>query len=466
MRRQETEGREASGLALHWPGRRDPWSLPERIEAPPLVRREVWPGRTLVSPGLLFHGQNVDLLTWLAAERPGTVDLVYMDPPYAVGQVFSYAPPGQAERRVRAYDDRWRGGRAAYVAGMAPLLPLVARVLAPGGFVVVHCDWRTDALWRLMLDEVFGEASFRNAIMWRRAPNLGRQAASRQLGRVLDTLLVHARSPDAPFPGPHPVRFAPIPVDREGRPRGAQWDEVRGAWFVTAPRGDYTDESLRRLEAEGRVHRTRTGTVGIKYFLESDGAGGWGRTQRLDTLWDDSGVRPLRHAPRSEVSGYETQKPEALLERILGWMVPEGGTVLDPFAGSGTTLAVAQRLKMRWIGADASPVALHVMLRRLRRQEAAVEVWARPEATSDQPASPSLAWTPEGAVLCGSDAEVAGWGVGRLDEVGAFQVEQILERESVSGCLKSRLTLSAEGRGRRAALVWHWDGRRQVIPEP
>ncbi|MBM3260649.1 MAG: site-specific DNA-methyltransferase [Candidatus Sericytochromatia bacterium] len=468
MARRVTAGSGEADLALHWPGRDHAWAMAGPPLAPDMRPRESWPGLAAGTPGKLFHGANRDMLAWVAAAQPASIDLVYMDPPFAVGQVFSYAPPGSAERRVPAYDDRWRGGRAAYVAEMAPLLPLVARALVPGGFLVVHCDWRTDALWRLLLDELLGESCFRNAIMWRRAPNLGRQAASRQLGRVLDTLLVYARTPDASFPGSPPTRFVQVPVDREGRPRGAQWDEMRGAWFVTAPRGDYTDASLERLASEGRVHRTRTGKVGIKYFLEPDGDGGWGRKQRLDTLWDDEGVRPLRHAPRSEVVGYETQKPEALLARILQWMVPPGGTVMDPFAGSGTTLAVAQRLGLRWLGADSSMVSLHVTIRRLRRQQAAFTVWTRAGITWPSGAG-RLAWGDAGATLRDPDdfgpSGIAGWAVGWLDGDGCLELVEVAERSAVAAGLAACLPIPARAAGRRAGLFWTWVGDRFLVPE-
>ncbi|MEB3298498.1 MAG: site-specific DNA-methyltransferase [Candidatus Sericytochromatia bacterium] len=445
-------------VVLDWPGRHEDW--PRQVSpAVPLRPLEVWPGQG--PRGIFVHGDNLSLLAHVAEQAPGTVDLVYMDPPFAVGQTFSYVPPGSRDSGVTAYDDRWPGGRAGYLSVMAPVLPLVARVLSPGGFVVVHCDWRTDALWRLLLDEVLGEHCFRNALMWRRAPNLGRQAASLQLGRVLDTLLVYGRTAEARFPGAVPARFVPVPRDGRGRPRGAHWDEERQAWYVTAPRGDYTEASVARLAAEGRVHVTRNGTLGIKYFLEPDGKGEWGRRQRLDALWDDEGVRPLRHAPRSEVEGYATQKPEALLERILRWMVPPGGTVLDPFAGSGTTLAVAQRLGLHWWGADHGEAAGLVVRRRLWRMGAAFEVWG-PVVPPVVSRALAVRWREDGARLSPVRlSRFAGWAVGSVRRDGAVVVQEASFRKRESDPLPEVLACQESAGGARCALAWLREGRRE-----
>ena len=140
---------------------------------------------------------------------------------------------------------------------LAPRLEALAALLTPAGTLWVHVDWRASYLVRLILDEVMGRDAFVNEIVWRRAPNLGRQAASHQFGRTLDTLVVYGR---ARGEARSPTRLEPIEpsavrVDREGRP------------FTTAPRGDYTDESIARLESEGRIHRTASGRVYVKYFL-------------------------------------------------------------------------------------------------------------------------------------------------------------------------------------------------------
>jgi SAM-dependent methyltransferase len=142
----------------------------------------------------------------------------------------------------------------------------------------------------------------------------------------------------------------------------AKWDEDRQQHFTTAPRGDYTDQSIERLAAEGRVHVTSSGTVSIKYFLEEIDGKLYSR-QRVDSFWGD--IPPLRHAPKAEDRNFETQKPEALLRRIVAASCPPGGIVLDVFIGSGTTAAVAQKLGRRWIGADINKGAIQTTEKRL-----------------------------------------------------------------------------------------------------
>src|SRR5262249_30649411 len=145
-----------------------------------------------------------------------------------------------------------------------------------------------------------------------------------------------------------PTRLEPIDD------RAVRFDEKKRP-FTTAPRGDYTDASIEKLEREGRVHRTATGRVYIKYFLvEKDGH--HFRERRVDALWTD--VSPLRHAKTTERTGYPTQKPLALLDRIVRCASPEGGLVVDLFSGSGTTAEAAARAHRRAMVADKSPIAI------------------------------------------------------------------------------------------------------------
>ena len=317
------------------------------------------------SEGLLVAGDRCEALASLLPSHAGTVSLVYIDPPYDTGGSF------QSTRRLgndvtlrrKAYDDA--RGTDGWLAFMDPTLELLHALLAPDGVLFAHCDWRSNAYLRVLLDERFGAGCFRNEIAWRRAPNLGRQAASRQLGRTLDTIFVYSRTPGAALRGEAPRRSTIVPLDARGRPEGARWDPLREAFFTTAPRGDYTDASIARLRAEGRVHDSPSGKVSIKYFLVRDATGRWCKEQPIDTLWDDAEVRPLRHRPRSEDLGYDTQKPEGLLERIVRWATRPGDLVVDCFSGSGTTAAVAARTARRWIAVDSGEAAVSTTRRRL-----------------------------------------------------------------------------------------------------
>jgi hypothetical protein len=165
-----------------------------------------------------------------------------------------------------------------------------------------------------------------------------------------------------------PTRLEPI------EPGAIRWEDSErgGRPFTTAPRGDYTDESIARLEAEGRVHRTTTGKVYIKYFLVKDASGVWCRERRVDALWTD--VPPLRHAAVGERTGFPTQKPRALLERIIACGTKPGGLVVDLFSGSGTTGEAAHALGRRAILGDAGAVGVATSRARLARLGASVTV--------------------------------------------------------------------------------------------
>lgn len=311
----------------------------------------------------LVLGDALDIAAALADEGlGGQVHLVYVDPPFASQTAYDYEArlDGGADGRIlraRAYDDRWEGeGVASYLDMLAPRLEALCRLLAPGGTIWVHVDYRASYLVRVLLDEVLGRAAFVNEIVWRRAPNLGRQAASNQFGRTLDTIIVYGSGGRAGLAPP--TRLEPIP------PAAVRHD-AKGRPFIAAPRGDYTDESIARLEKQGRVHRTASGKVYVKYFLVQNEDGLWCRERRVDALWTD--VPPLRHARPRERTGFPTQKPRSLLDRIVSCASPPGGLVVDLFAGSGTTGESAHALGRNFVLGDSSPLAFAAARARLLR---------------------------------------------------------------------------------------------------
>lgn len=342
----------------------------------PVTVRLTWPGRddapidprgrlVTVTPadslpvGKLVEGDNLDAMrALLAAGYEGRFGLAYLDPPYGSNLDYFARDDESGRKGARAYGDRW-DDRAAYVDMLWPRLRAVHRLLAPHGTIWVQVDHRASGLVQMLLDEIFGEARLRNVITWRRAPPLGRQVQSGQFPRNVDLLFAYAKG-DAPrwFP---PWTSAPF----EG---SARRDES-GRAFTTAPRGDYTDESVARLEAEGRIHRTSSGKVYVKYFLEEAPDGTLRKPRAVDAFWDD--VPPLRHQPPKERTGYPTQKPEPLLERVVSSTSAPGDLVLDPFAGSATTAVVAARLGRPFVVIDASPVAIETSLDRLRAHHVA-----------------------------------------------------------------------------------------------
>ena len=362
-------------VRLSWPGRR--WreadgpltSADERGRSKEIRTAEIVGDASVAHR--LVHGDGLDVLGALEAEGlGGRVDLVYVDPPYAsdrdyVAEARLDGPADGRALRTLAYEDRWsqeRGGVGAYLDMLAPRLEALTRLLSPRGTIWVHLDWRAAYLVRTILDEILGRDAFKNEIVWRRAPNLGRQATSGQFGRTLDTIIVYGREKATLRP---PTRLEPI------EPNAIRWDD-EGRPFTSAPRGDYTDASIAKLDAEGRVHRTASGRVYIKYFLVKNDEGVLCRERRVDALWTD--VAPLRHSVASERTGYPTQKPRALLERIIACATEPGSIVVDAFAGSGTTGVAAHALGRRAILVDKSPVAIATARARLLREKAPLRV--------------------------------------------------------------------------------------------
>ncbi len=323
----------------------------------------------------LIWGDTKVVLPSLLPEFGGKVNLVYIDPPFATETDFSVKteiPETRTEvlkapsvLEQKAYRDIWGNGLDSYLQWFSDTATLLRELLHDDGKLFVHCDWRVNSYIRVILDDIFGRESFRNEIIWRRAPNLGRQAAARQLGRVVDTIYVYSKKADSPFRGIVPITSQALALTTEGKPKGATWDEERKLYFTTAPRGDYTDQSIAKLRETGRIHESSKGKLFIKYFLRQGDDNKWYKDQPVDTLWDDPDVCPLRHCPKDESVNYPTQKPEGLLRRIITWSTRANDLVLDCFCGSGTSTVVAERLGRRWIAVDLGRFAIHTTRKRL-----------------------------------------------------------------------------------------------------
>ena len=354
-------GRKTAEPTLTWPGRT--WEI--GAEVPYAAARPM--ERFLNGVHRLVHGDVLQIVSMLHTEKlSGQVDLVYIDPPFASQADYTSEArlDGRADGRVRktqAYTDTWSkkdGGVGAYLDMLAPRIEGLVSLLSEKGTIWVHVDWRASYYVRMILDEILGRDAFLNEIVWRRAPNLGRQAQSQQFGRTLDTLIVYGKPKAVLRP---PTRLEPI------EPSAIRWDE-EGRPFTTAPRGDYTDLSISRLEKEGRVHRTPSGKVYIKYFLTKNDEGVLCRERKVDALWTD--VAPLRHVAASERTGFPTQKPKALLARIIECATEPGALIVDGFGGSGTTAEAAHATGRRSITCDVGPVAIATARARLMRAQA------------------------------------------------------------------------------------------------
>lgn len=261
----------------------------------------------------LIHGDNLDVMRALPN---GCVDLAYSDPPFFTGaRKVARARNGDA---AHAFDDAWAGDLAGYVAWMSARLTEMRRLLSPRGVLYLHCDWHAGHYLKVEVDRIFGRERFQNEVVWHYG--LGASNATRHFLRKHDTILVYARG-DAPT--------------------------------FNLQRGDVTPAMLAKYCHEdegGRYMRSR----GKKYYLQ----GG----KPLDSVWDI----PAIAATSSERLGYPTQKPEALLERIVLASSNPGDVVADFFCGSGTTPAVAHRLGRRWLACDASAGAIDVTRARLQ----------------------------------------------------------------------------------------------------
>ena len=326
----------------------------------------------------LIWGDQKYVLPALLDEFAGQVDLIYIDPPFATGQDFSFSfnangsdftkEPSMIE--VKAYRDTWGVAPTEIARGVAPLDKYLAwfhqaasnayELLAESGSLWVHLDFRVGFHVKCVLDEIFGQDSFRNDVVWcYGGSGRGAKAIAGQFPRNHDMLLWYSKN-SRPFYSPQYVyrRYSIA----EATNAGFRQDE-NGRWFKTSPRGDYTDDSIARLDAEGRIHRTKNGGLRIKYFLEHDNKGNVVEKSLLGDTWLD--IADAMHIPDAEKTGYSTQKPQALLERIIAATCPEAGLVVDFVIGSGTTAAAAERLHRRWIAADLGRFAIHTTRKRL-----------------------------------------------------------------------------------------------------
>lgn len=440
---------EAEGPRLVWPGRL--WRRDEALAPARLEPVEVVPG---ARTHRLIHGDGLAVTSALLTTEglAGAADLVYVDPPFASDRDYAAearldGPADGRALRTHAYGDKL--GLGEYLDMLAPRLEALTNLLSPRGTIWVHLDWRAAYLVRVLLDEILGRDAFKNEIVWRRAPNLGRQAASGQFGRTLDTLVVYGKPKATLRP---PTRLEPI------EPGAIRWDD-EGRPFTSAPRGDYTDASIEKLDAEGRVHRTATGKVYIKYFLVKNADGVLCRERRVDALWTD--IAPIRHAALSERTGYPTQKPRALVERIIACATEPDSLVVDSFAGSGTTGVAAEALGRRAILVDQSPVAIATARARLLRENAGLRVERAAGVTL--PPGKIEVDVQRDAVRLVEPREPLAWAVGH-EESGVFQATWHAERVPGSKPIPAALHAPVAMHPDLRVRAWGDDGSLGVWP--
>jgi DNA modification methylase len=327
----------------------------------------------VLDTGVLYRDDNLSVLQTLPDE---SVDLVYLDPPFFSNRVYEVIWGDEAE--VRSFEDRWAGGIQNYIDWMKGRLVELHRLLKPNGSLYLHCDPHASHYLKVMLDGIFGMQNFRTEIVWKRSSaHSDTKQGRRQHGRIHDIVLFYTKSNrwtwnpvyteyDESYIQSH-YRFIEAETGRRFRkgdltaakPGGDTLYEWRGVRPYKGRYWAYSQDKMEEFERQGRLIYTRTGMPELKRYLdEMPGVS-------LQDVWTDIDAINARAAERL---GYPTQKPEALLTRIIRSSSDPEHVVLDPFCGCGTTVAVAEALKRRWIGIDISATAVEIMRRRLLKR--------------------------------------------------------------------------------------------------
>ena len=359
----------------------------------------------------LYYGDNLTVLRDHVPDE--SVDLVYLDPPFnsnaSYNVLFREKSGEESPAQIKAFTDTWEwtlesqrtyeneimlnpatpanvkemvsafrqfiGSNAmmAYLVMMTPRLVELRRVLKPTGSIYLHCDPTASHYLKVLMDSIFGKEHFKNEIIWRRA---NAHNDPRRYGRISDAILYYGKSENVTWVTQHtPYReeyydshfskdkdgryYRTVPLDAPRHGEGSPG--LLYEWYGKLPAPTRTwavrREIMEKYEEEGRLRYTRTGTPTlIQYADEMPGV-------PLQNIWAD--IPPVN--PQAiERLGYPTQKPLALLERIIQASSNEGDVVLDPFCGCGTAIAAAQKLNRQWIGIDITHLAVALMKNRLK----------------------------------------------------------------------------------------------------
>jgi len=360
---------------------------------------------------MLYYGDNLDILKRYIADE--SIDLIYLDPPFKSEQDYNVLFAEQNGRKstsqIKVFEDTWhwgleaeeayheaviRGGKLsevmqafrsflgendmmAYLAMMAPRLQELHRVLKPSGSIYLHCDTTASHYLKMLMDAIFKPENFLNEIVWRRYKRpKGSQHAARKYGTSTDILLFYSKSGQHKF---YPDRVD-VKLDAEDFDKRYTHKDDKGPYysgpllrspsmgprpnlvyeykgFTPGPEGwRMTKEKLIELDKKGDLFWTESGIPRRK--VRPQGI----PVMHIDNLWTD--IEAIGSQARERL-GYPTQKPEALLERIIQASSDEGDIVLDPFCGCGTTIAVSQKLNRRWIGIDITHLAVSLIKYRL-----------------------------------------------------------------------------------------------------
>lgn len=358
----------------------------------------------------LYFGDNLEVLR--NHVRDETINLIYLDPPFNSKATYNilYKSPVGAEAQRMAFEDTWRwedGAEAAleavrrsdvavfkvlqalqgflgqsdlmaYLAMMTVRLLEMRRVMKATASIFLHCDPTASHYLKTVMDAIFGAANFRNEIIWLRSRNpKGSQHASKKFSPSTDTILYYVRSEAAPFyedairPALSPQElitkydrtddsgpFTDGPILRSAsmgeRPNLVY--EYKG--FTPPPYGWRVEiDKLREIDEAGNLSWSKSGAPRRKLRPEDD------RGEPVGSFWGD--IAPVNSQAEERI-GYPTQKPRALLERIIGATTKAGDVVLDPFCGCGTAVHAAESMGRSWVGIDVTYLAIQVIEDRIK----------------------------------------------------------------------------------------------------
>ena len=325
----------------------------------------------------LIWGDNKLVMASLLSEFKGAIDLIYIDPPFDVGADFSMEIPIGEEKdtltkeqsilEMVAYRDMWGKGNGSYLHMLYERLVLMRELLSDTGVIYIHVGPNVSHTVRCVADEVFGPLNFLNEIIWKRTPFSGSsKARAKKFPINHDVILFYAKPQEG-------YNFSHIYEDysKEYKARFKYKDDV--GYYRKTSLKTYSKETADRLKREDRwIDPVKTGAYPSykQYLHESKGRQiediwGWqnfDEDEGAGVVWEDvNQANPMAN----ERTGYATQKPEVLLERIIKASSNEGDIVADFFCGSGTTLAVAEKLGRKWIGSDLGRFAIHTARKRL-----------------------------------------------------------------------------------------------------
>jgi len=315
----------------------------------------------------LIYGENLRVLSSLIRDDAviGKVGLIYIDPPYATGNHF------ESRKRDHAYQDIMEG--AEYLEFLRQRLILLRELLAETGSIYVHLDENMAHAAKIIMDEIFGSKNFRNWITRKKCNP--KNYTRNQYGNIADYILFYTKTDDYIWN----QQFEPwteitakkeyqyveegtgrtykkVPIHAPGIRNGATGQPWRGMLPPPGKHWQYTPKTLDEMDARGEIYWSSTGNPRRKIYLENS------QGISVQDIWLDF---KDAHNQNIKITGYPTEKNLNLLKRIILASSNEGDIVLDAFAGSGTTAAVAEELGRKWIAIDNSPLAVDTIIQRL-----------------------------------------------------------------------------------------------------